>query len=401
MPSVMNISEMPVADSGSPQRDLKVCMPTWRRFDRHAFQSLRYESQDVLAELCDLEMLPLEAGPGFRVREAWHRRLAFRDSTGLFAFTNPGLVPQRMAQDCDVFIATCQTLKELLFVNAVTNWRDRCKVSVCIIDELYAAEVKHSRNLLRLLREFDHVFTELSGSVDAISEVIERPCYCLAPAVDTVRFSPLPHQAPRVVDVHSIGRRRPETHEAFLSMSRQGEIFYVYDTFAGGAEATVVDHRQHRDLIASIAKRSRCFVVAPAKWDVPQETRGQVAVANRYFEGAAAGAVLLGQPSPTEEFRRLLDWPDVVVPTREDGSDAADVLRDLLRDPQRMAAIGRRNAVESLLKHDWSYRWRDLFQHIGMPLGPKLRERHNRLQTLARNLGNSPAAEPVAALRAG
>src|SRR5690606_11151836 len=118
-------------------------------------------------------------------------------------------------------------------------------------------------------------------------------------------------------------------HLELLQASRSNEIFYIYDTFAGNAASRVQDYRAHRDLVANIAKRSLCFVVAPAKWDETQQTQGQVAIANRYFEGAAAGAVLIGQVSHTDEFRELFDWEDVVVHIAEDGSDARAVVRML------------------------------------------------------------------------
>jgi hypothetical protein len=371
---------VPVADAA---RDPSVCIPTWRRFARHAFQSPRYESQDVLAEVADVDLLELDPGFAFPIREYWQRRLVWKDFTGSLAFANPGLVPRRLDRDYDVFIVTCQTLKELMFVNAVKGWKDRCRVSVCILDELFASEVSRSRNFLKLLSSFDHVITEFSSSAPAIAEVTGKPCHAMPHAVDTVRFSPWPNPPERCVDVHSIGRRRPESHEVLLGMASRGEAFYLYDVSADGSGALVTDHRLHRDLVANVAKRSRCFMVAPAWWDVPAEVRGHAPVASRYFEGAAAGAVLLGQPQDTDEFRAMFDWPDVVVPLREDGSDTARVLTELKNDPQRLERISRRNAAEALRRHDWAHRWRDLFELIGVPTGPSMRARLRRLEEMA------------------
>lgn len=363
--------------------DPTVCMPTWRRFDRHAYQSPRYESQDVLADVANVDLVELDPGFAFPVREYWQRRLVWKDFTGSLAFANPGLVPRRLERDYDVFIVTCQTLKELMFVNAVKGWKDRCRISVCILDELFASEVARSRNFLKLLSAFDHVFTEFSSSAPAIADVTGRPCHALAHGVDAIRFTPWPTPPERVVDVHSIGRRRPESHEVLLGMASRGEAFYMYDVSADGSGARVVDHRMHRDLVANVAKRSRCFMVAPAWWDIPAEVRGHAPVASRYFEGAAAGAALLGQPQDTDEFRRMFDWPDAVVPVREDGSDTARVLAELKADPRRLERISRRNAAEALRRHDWAYRWRDLFEQIGVSPGPAMRARIRRLEDLA------------------
>jgi hypothetical protein len=358
-------------------------MPTWRRFEHAAYHAGTYEAQDVLAEVCDVELVPLEPEVGFRARDYVHQRLAWRDPTGMIARANPGLRPIALDKDYDLFFAHCQTARELLYLNGVQGWKERARRSVCFLAELYASEVRQSKNLLKTLRNFDFVFTELRDSVAPIADAIGRPCLCLPPAVDAIRFAPHPKAPARVVDVYSIGRRREPIHQEFLQASRSNEVFYIYDTFAGGAGARVRDHRAHRELIAGITKRSLCFVVAPAKWDEPQQTRGQVAIANRYFEGAAAGAVLIGQASDTDEFRELLDWDEVVVPISADGKDALSVVRKLKADPDRAAEIGRRNSAQTVLRHDWCARWRQLLEVTGTPIGPAMLAREARLKSLA------------------
>lgn len=383
-----------MADQPGSEKGPSICMPTWRHFDLCAYQAPRYESQDVLAECADLHLIPLKPSWAFKTREYWHRRLVWRDFTGALSSANPGLSKIRLDRDYDVFVVACQTLKEILYLNAVENWKDRCRKSVCIIDELYAGEVEHSRNFLKLLRKFDYVFTELGESVEPISRVIGRPCYYLPAAVDTLRFTPFVGPWNRSVDVYSIGRRRQTVHEELLKLAAKDHIFYIYDTFQGGGEARVTDYRSHRDLTANTAKRSKFFMVAPAKWDKPEETRGQIAIASRYFEGTAAGAVLLGQATPTHEFERMFDWPQIVVPIAPDGSDIRDVIMSLQARPAALETIGRRNASEAMMRHDWVYRWRSMLEHIGERPGAALRARESRLHQIAQaGLAGKPAPE--------
>jgi hypothetical protein len=379
----MTNAQMDVATTESEARNPSVCMPTWRRFEHAAYQAGSYEAQDVLADVCELELIPVEPASGFRAKEYVYQRLAWRDPTGTVIRSNPGLQPVTLDKDYDLFIAHCQTVRELLYLNGVRGWKDRARRSACLLAELYANEVRASANLLKALRDYDFVFTELLESAPVIADAIGKPCVCLPPAVDAIRFAPHPNPPDRVVDVYSFGRRREPIHAELMKASRSNEMFYLYDTLAGGASARVRDHRAHRELIAGIAKRSRCFVVAPAKWDEPTQTRGQVAIANRYFEGAAAGAVLIGQASDTEEFRELFDWKDVVVPIAEDGSDVLSVVRELKEDHARRSEISRRNAAETLVKHDWSARWRQLLEVTGTKVGPAMLARESRLKSLA------------------
>jgi hypothetical protein len=162
-----------------------------------------------------------------------------------------------------------------------------------------------------------------------------------------------------------------------------GDLFYIYDSFPAMAKMEPIDYKQHRDLFANIAKRSKYFLVSPAKMNNSLETRGQVEVGYRYFEGAAAGAVLIGQAAECEAFRELFPWPDAVVAIEPNGSDTLEVLADLASDPARVSAIGRRNAVESLLRHDWIHRWKRIFQLSGIELSPAMAAREAHLKGLA------------------
>jgi hypothetical protein len=375
--------DVEVDGMGIVGKDPVVCMPTWREFESAAYQSAAFEAQDVLADVCNLDLVRLKPGRAFRAREYVHQRLARRDPTGIAVSLNPGLSSVALQTEYDLFIVYCQTSRELLYLNGIRGWKARARQSVCILAEEYANEVAADRHLLRLMGKFDHVFTELSGSTAAISDVIGRRCDCLQPAIDTLRFAPSPAWPDRVIDVYSIGRRRETMHKELLKAAGNDELFYVYDTFSGGAGARVTDYWAHRQLLAAKARRSLCFIVAPSKWDSPLQTAGQVAISSRYIEGAAAGAVLVGQPSDSAEFRDMFDWDNVVIACAEDGSDVVSTIKALKADRDFSAAIGRQNAAHALLRHDWVYRWRQVFQRAGIEPGPRLSERVRHLKALA------------------
>src|SRR5579864_2234910 len=319
----------------------RICMPTARNFTRRAYQCGQYEAQDVLREIDDVELIHLEAEPGFRLKESLQRRLLFRDLSKKLIYLNPGLRPVRLTREYDLFLVRCQTWWDLPYANAIRGWKDYCKTSVCWIDELWAAAIPLYKYWLDSLKQFDHVIVGCSGTITALSQAIDRPCRWVPAGVDTLRFAPYPDPPDRVIDVYSMGRRWDGIHQALLEAAGHGKIFYVYDTFPSIAEREVYDHRQHRDLLANMTKRSRYFMVAPGKIDVLEETQGQVEVGHRYYEGAAAGAVMIGQPPNCDVYRQLFDWPDVVLKTQPDGSDIRRLLAELDLEPERVSAIRR------------------------------------------------------------
>jgi len=366
----------------SPARIGRVCMPTTRSFARKVFQCSLYEAQDVLVETEAVHLIGLEPSGGFAFRDRWQRRLIYRDLSDRLVLSNPGLKPVRLTQDYDLFVGVCQTYEDLIYLNAIQNWKERCRTSVCWIDEIWVSSIAKYKHWLAALRRFDHVFVGYHGTVQPLSEALGRPCQWVPGAVDALRFTPGLDGPPRVIDVFSMGRRWQGVHESLLRMARHREIYYVHDTYSG-AGATAFDHREHRDVLAAHAQRSRYFMVAPAKMDAPEETRGQVEIGYRYYEGAAAGAIMIGREPNTPVFRQMFNWPDAVVEIETDGSDVASVIRRSDANPDRLAAIGRRNAAQALRQHDWIHRWHAIYESAGVAAAPGMTARRDRLHTLA------------------
>lgn len=377
-------------DTATTGRAARVCMPTTRTFARRAFQCGLYEAQDILCQTDDVDLICLEPERGFQFKQYWQRRLLYRDVSKRLINRNPGLKRVRLTRDYDLFVAVCQNYWDLLYINAIDGWKDHCKTSIIWLDEIWAALIPQYKYWLHALARFDHVFVGCSGSVGPLSTAIGRPCHWLPGAVDTMRFSPYPDPPERVIDVYSIGRRCEGIHDALLRLAAQRKLFYVHDTFPG-ADTVPYDHQQHRDLLANMAKRSRYFVVAHAKVDAPDETQGQVEIGFRYYEGSAAGAVMIGQSSPHESFQEMFGWPDAVIDIRPDGSDLCQVLSSLQSQPERLQEISRRNASEALLRHDWVYRWKEMFAVAGVELSPGTVARERRLRSMAATADVGPS----------
>jgi hypothetical protein len=359
-------------DASEESRRYRICLPTTRLFGGLAFQCGHLEAQDVLAECDDVDLLNLETKPVFFQKVQLLRRMMYRDVSRRLAYVNPGLKRVRLAREYDLLVVMCQSYWELLYVNAIDDWKDHCRTSVCWIDELYAADLPRFRYWLPSLRRFDHVIVGMHGTVPALSEALGRRCHYVPGAVDTLRFAPYPCSPDRVIDVYSVGRRIDAVHQVLLDLVARQQIFYLYDTLQTGA-SRAFDHRQHRELYGNVAKRSRLFMVAPSKV--------------RYYEGAAAGAVMIGQVGDSQPFREMLGWPDAVVHARSDGSDAKDVVLGLLSEPDRLRGIAQRNVQESLLRHDWIYRWRRILEIAGIPIHPRTESREVTLRRLAARAG--------------
>jgi hypothetical protein len=375
-----------------PSRNPRICMPSGRNFRKEAFLCGHYEAQDVLMQVDDVDLVCFEPGPTYEFKDRWQRKLMFRDFTGRLILMNPGLHKIRLTREYDVFLVRCQTEKDLPDINAIEGWKEHCKTSVCWIDEFWAAQIPQNKNFLHVFKQFDHIFVGFHGTALPLSKAIDRPVHWLPGGVDALRFTPYPDRPERVIDVYSIGRRREEIHRSLLQAAELTKSFYIYDT-SSGSMSEVYDHRQHRDHFANVLKRSRYFMVAPGKVSSSAETQGQSEIGHRYYEGAAAGAVMIGEPPNSATFRQMFSWPDAVIPIHPDGSDVQKVLAELASDPVRVFAASQRNAAGALLHHDWVYRWAELLKIVGLEPSAGMESRERRLKSLASEVEESPGSK--------
>jgi hypothetical protein len=248
--------------------------------------------------------------------------------------------------------------------------------------EFYSGWVNEYAYHLSLLGGFDFVIQSFSSCVEVVAKASGRPCHAVPLGVDTLRYTPLPGGLPRTIDVYSMGRRVESAHDALLARARRRELFYIYDTIPG-LNITPRDYVQHRELVANFGKRARFFIAYPAKVDTAEETRGASEVGARFFEGAATGAVLLGQAPTVGAFKRDFHWPDAIVDLGATAESVDAFLATVPRHAERYAAAGKRNAVEALQHFDWAYRWKELLRIAGLSPHPKLAAREQGLNELA------------------
>lgn len=373
---------MPVEPRRHDAPPARVCIVSLRGINNHAAWCSNYEFEDVIAGVDEVDVYTLEPGTAYDTRQWFARRMVWKPGLRrLTPFLNPGLKKVVLEREYDLFVFVCMNPSDLIYLSAVEGWKD-CHKRVCYMVEFYAGWVKEYAYHLSLLKDFDFVTQSFSSCIAAVAAASGRPCHAVPLGVDTLRYTPLPDPLPRSIDVYSMGRRVESAHDALLAHARRRELFYVYDTIPG-LNITPRDFVQHRELVANFGKRARFFIAYPAKVDTAEETRGASEVGARFFEGAATGAVLLGQAPNVQAFRNDFHWQDAIVDLGSTAESVDAFLSTVQRDAERYAAAGKRNAVEALKRFDWAYRWKELLRIAGIAPHPKLAAREQRLNDLA------------------
>ncbi|UGA45903.1 glycosyltransferase [Bradyrhizobium quebecense] len=304
---------------------------------------------------------------------------------GLGLKNAPTIERVELDQNYDVFFFVAWSPQSFVELSRIRNWRGRCKIAVAYLIELWSSTLEEDRQYLRLLDQFDHVFLLHSASVARLSQYTAAPCSFLATGVDCLIATPYPSPPERVVDVYSMGNRAVGPHRQLVALAERRNLFYLYDSLSSG-NSQVKDWREHRLLLANTIKRTRYFMgfnPAAVVSANSHKIAGEQVLPSRLFEGAAGGAVILGNAPQCAEFKEYFDWPDAVIEVSPETGDIAAVIDELDAQPERIARIRRTNAVGSLLRHDWVYRWEHILSAIGMEPLPQLHDRKSRLREVA------------------
>lgn len=366
----------PSDDQATPDPEPRILIFSQRNLKQiQPFRCAHFEFEDVISGVDAVDMLAPPLDPSTK-RHAFARQLAYHAPFAL----NPGVNRPRIEKHYDLFLAICADPIDLLRVQALGPWREKCTKAVCLIDELWITLMHSNRQYLRMLEKFDAVALYYSQSIEPLNQRIGPKAFYLPPAVDTVRFCPFPEFAPRAIDVYSIGRRSAVGHRELLKMADNDGLFYMYDTTSADR---MFDQAEHRALYANMLKRSRYFLVNPALVDRPDIRGSQVELGYRYFDGVAAGAILVGERPRNDVFEGLFDWSDSLLDLPYTSPDIADVIRTMDEQPEKQETLRRTNMQQALLRHDWVYRWEAILQRVGMSPLPRLSERRELLRSIA------------------
>jgi glycosyl transferase family 1 len=266
---------------------------------------------------------------------------------------------------------------------------------VAFIEELWKDKWRRCPGEIEALKRCDFVFVGCAGSVEALSAAIDRPCAHLPPSVDALRFDPFPRGLERSIDVFGMGRRDEMQHDQLRSWARDEGRFYLYDTLDG--IGSLKDHWQHREHFIELVQRSRYFIVNPAKLDESGHTGGQQEVGFRYYEGAAGGAVLIGDRSNSEVFERQFSHQDAVISVHNQEGGLPALIEELDAQPARLERIRRMNVANILRNHDHAHRWADVLAALDLASNAALTARLIVLAERATELESTTEA-PVSGL---
>ena len=361
--------------------DARVLLLSRRGLDPVVSRCCPYEFEDVIGTVDQVDLLV----PAYRRRSYFILDLAVNKlgrKAAALGRVNPGIRARRLSRNYEIFFAVFQFATDAAALNAVSGWRERSRLAACWLEELWAGDLHRLQAQLALLRRFDVIFTNCLGSVEGLVRATGRPVIYQPPGVDALKFHPGVPPVERVIDVYNMGRRHSATPQVLLEWARDGRRFYLFDTFQGNIRFQ--DPAEHRLQLANLIKRSRFFLANRAKANAEGETKRQEELGFRFFEGAAGGAVMIGEAPAVSTFHENFNWPDALIPMPFGGTGIGELIAELEAQPERLTRIRVANVANAVRRHDWAYRWRAVLEQLGLTPAPSLREREVKLAALAK-----------------
>ena len=225
------------------------------------------------------------------------------------------------------------------------------------------------------------MFTCINWSVEPLQAASGTPWTFLAHPVDTLAVAFHRH-AHRPIDVSNRGRRTAAQHQVLVDWCRTTDRFYEFDT----GLPIITDHRVHRAHFVEQCARSKVFVSNFARFDQPELHEGHEEVGLRYVEGLAAGAILIGRHPDRAWLRHVLGDVQGLVDFAPDATEVPPALVELLADPEACDRVHVANRRLALERHDVAHAWTAIADLLGVPVGPGVAARIERLRAAAEAL---------------
>jgi hypothetical protein len=213
-----------------------------------------------------------------------------------------------------------------------------------------------------LVNDLDHLFVLGSEMADDVNTHLSLSASFLPLATDALRLGSNSHF--RFIDVIGYGRMNVDVHHCLQTYYNQTESTRIYhhSTFSEPEVENLGEHILLLTKLLANSKLSLCF--EPSY--IPR-FQGYSPILYRWFEGWSCGCTIVGKKPFGKGVAELMDWENSTFELPDNPSAWIPFLEELLQDDEMLRENTQRNYRECLLRHDWRYRLRDLFQTLDLP----------------------------------
>jgi Glycosyl transferases group 1 len=200
------------------------------------------------------------------------------------------------------------------------NWDRHVGVKILYIFDTFESQLPSIHRVLESAK-WDLAITSFHGAVPFLEEQTQRKWYAVAQGVKLDRFKPVSKEE-KLISFSSYGRRLGNVHQSIREYCLQTDNYYEYTTTTG-LQPKLDPQENYRQYAWHLAHSFFTFSW-PVELTNPKRVMTFSPITCRWFEAAASGTVILGQPPKDPEFRKIFG-DDFVIPI--DHTDSQEQLK--------------------------------------------------------------------------
>ncbi len=334
--------------------------------ENHVGWLASYDIEEVLAQTCNPTFIYPEPNDKIRFLKRYRHRI-FKSWFKTKDLPTLGSGP-------NVLLVVGMTCDALLMMLSLGPLLKKFDVRLAYLFDLYDPQYI-DREAIPFL---DYLFIPVAEVADEVNEKFAVKAKFLPHAFNALNHASNPQH--RCIDVITYGRGNLEVHKCLQENFNQSSSPHIYfhSTFS---HAEVDSYKEHRMLLSKLLSKSKislCFEPSPV-----ERFNGYSPLLTRWFEGWAAGCTIVGKRPFGKNVADLINWKNSTIEIPDNSSDLLPFFEELLGNQEMLLANSERNYRECLLRHDWRYRLRDIFQTVDLPIPEKLDKEIVQLQQKA------------------
>jgi hypothetical protein len=340
--------------------------------------------EDLLVQTCDGQLLiptPREITRWLHERRRHSAPLLKKIIRRTKGFYNPLDDFPRSPDKPNVLVAIVQHGANLEILSSIPNWRERFDLVVAYVFDAWAPEIYP-----QYARQIDHLFVPMPEIIDTLQNYFGIPVSLLPFGADVLTHSS--GSLNRPFDLMSYGRIPREFDRKFAEKFNQpdSERIYYRSTPRRSEDfpkASYEDRRDREDtmLLFHILRRTKLALAFDTMYPGMREFPHSF-VTLRWFDCTATGCAVIGKRPTTPLADELLCWEDSTIELPDDPQESIEFIEELLKDTPRLNAIHKRNYTESLARHDWRLRIKNMFEVLDLPLPDRLVDELSQLKKI-------------------
>ncbi|MBF2004225.1 MAG: glycosyltransferase family 1 protein [Chlorogloeopsis fritschii C42_A2020_084] len=189
------------------------------------------------------------------------------------------------------------------------NWDRNVGVKILYIFDTFESQLPSIRRVLASTK-WDLAITSFHGAVPFLEEQTHRKWYAVAQGVKLDRFKPASKEE-KLISFSAYGRRLENIHQSIKEYCLQTDKYYEYTTTTG-LQAQLDPRENYRQYAWHLAHSFFTFSW-PVELTNPKRVLTFSPMTCRWFEAAASGTVILGQPPKDPIFEKIFG-SDFVIP---------------------------------------------------------------------------------------